>query len=104
MIVIWENQVVEETILLEEIWRNSTKEQEVLKKLEKNERQTWEDNGIIYMKGRIYIPNNQKIWEQILWENHDSANIEHSGQQWMLELIKRNYWWPEIKGNVKKYV
>jgi len=22
----------------------------------------------------------------------------------MLELIKRNYWWPEIKSNIKKYV
>ena len=22
----------------------------------------------------------------------------------MLELIKRNYWWLEIKGNIKKYV
>jgi len=22
----------------------------------------------------------------------------------MLELIKRNYWWPEIKGDIKKYI
>ena len=22
----------------------------------------------------------------------------------MLELIKRNYWWPEIKSNIKKYM
>ena len=22
----------------------------------------------------------------------------------MLKLIKRNYWWPEIKGDIKKYV
>ena len=22
----------------------------------------------------------------------------------MMELIKRNYWWPEIKNNIKKYI
>ena len=33
------------------------------------------------MKGRIYIPNNQKIWEQILQENHDLADVEHLEQQ-----------------------
>ena len=33
------NQIVEKTTLLEEIQRNNTKEQEVLKELEKNEEQ-----------------------------------------------------------------
>jgi len=37
--IIRRNQVVEETILLEEIQRNSTKKQEVLKELEKDEEQ-----------------------------------------------------------------
>jgi len=42
--------------------------------------------------GRIYIPNNQKIKEKILQENHDLVDIEYPGQQQMMELIKRNYW------------
>ena len=37
--IIQRNQIVEETILLEEIWRNNTKEQEVLKELEKDKEQ-----------------------------------------------------------------
>ena len=37
------------------------REQEIQKKLEKNKEQTWEDNGIVYMDGKIYIPNNWKI-------------------------------------------
>ena len=83
--------MIEETTLLEKIRRNRIREQEVQKKLEKDEGQAWEDDGIVYMKGNIYISNNQKIQEQILWENHDLADIEHLGQQKMLELIKRNY-------------
>jgi len=64
--VIQRNQVVEETTLLEKIQRNYIREQEVLKELEKNKEQAWEDNGIVYVKERIYVPNNQKLQEQIL--------------------------------------
>ena len=66
--------------------------------------QAWEDNRIVYMDGWIYIFNNKKIQEQVLQENHDLVDIGHSGQSKMLELIKRNYWWPGIKENVKKYI
>ena len=56
------------------------------------------------MDGKIYVPNNQRIWEQILQKNYDLADIGHPGQQRMLNLIKRNYWWPEIKTDIKKYI
>ena len=56
------------------------------------------------MDGKIYVPNNQKIKKRILQENHKPADIGHLGQQWMMELIKRNYWWLEIKNDVKKYI
>ena len=56
------------------------------------------------MEGKIYVPNNKKIKEEILKENHDSVDIGHLGQQRMLELLKRNYWWPGLKEDVKRYV
>ena len=31
------------------------------------------------MKGRMYIPNNKKLKEKILQENHNSVDVEHSG-------------------------
>ena len=55
------NKVVETTTLLEEIQQNSTRENKVIKELKKEDRQTWEDNRIIYVSRRIYIPNNRKI-------------------------------------------
>ena len=33
-----------------------------------------------------------------------SSKFLYLEQQEMLELMKKNYWWPEIKGDVKKYV
>jgi len=52
----------------------------------------------------VTIPNNQKIKKKILQENYDPVDIGHPGQQWMIELIKKNYWWPGIKNDVKKYI
>ena len=98
------NQTTDNLDLLEEIQRNNTKEQEVQQALKKEDGLTWEQDGIAYIEGRIYIPNNKKLREKILWENHDFVNIEHLGQQRMIELLKQNYWWLGLKEDIKKYV
>jgi len=45
--------------------------------LKKKNSIAWEQDGITYVDRRIYVPNNKKIKEQILQENHDPANIGH---------------------------
>jgi len=72
--------------------------------LEKQDRLTWEEDGVVYMEGRINVPNNKRNREEILKENHDSVNVEHPRQYRMLELLKRTYLWPGLKKDVKKYV
>ena len=47
--------------ILEEIKRNNTKEQEVIQALEKDNRLSWEEDEIVYLERRIYIPNNKTI-------------------------------------------
>jgi len=56
------------------------------------------------MEGRVYVPNNKKIKEEILKENHDLADVGHPKQHRMLELIKRTYWWLGLREDIKKYV
>jgi len=46
------------------------------------------------------MPNNYKIKEKILQENYDLVDVGYLGQQQMMKLIKRNYWWPGIKNNL----
>jgi len=41
------------------------KEQEVIKEIEKEDGQFWEEDGIVYMDGRIYVLNNKKLKEKI---------------------------------------
>ena len=76
----------------------------MIKELAKKDGQSWEKDGIVYIDEKIYMPNNQKIKKKILQENHKQIDIEYSGQHQMMKLIKRNYWWPEIKNNMKNYI
>ena len=95
---------VEENNILKEIRRNATREKEVVQALKKEDGLTQEEDKVVYIEGRVYIPNNKKIREEILKENHESVDVEHPGQHRMLELLKRTYWWPGLKEDVKKYV
>ena len=95
---------MKETDIIKRIKKNGTREKEVLQALQKKNGSAWEEDEVAYMEGRIYIPNNKDIKGEILRENHDPVDVGHSGQHRMQELIKRTYWWPELKEDVKKYV
>jgi len=82
---------VEEGDILREIKRNTTREKEVFQALKKENGLTWEEDGVVYIEGRIYVLNNKKIKEEILKENHDLVDVGHPGQHRMLELLKRTY-------------
>ena len=96
--------MVDNLDLLEEVHRNNTREKEIQQVLKKEDELSWEQDGIAYIEGRIYIPNNKRLKEKILWKNHDLVDMRHLRQQRMMELLKRNYWWPGLKKDVKKYM
>ena len=104
IMMIGRKMTVDKNDRIKEIRRNNTREKEVVQVLEKEDGLTWKEDRVVYMKERIYVPNNKKIREEILKENHNSVDIGHPGQQWMLELLKRNYWWSELKEDVKEYI
>jgi len=61
-------QVMEEGIQ-KQIKKIQTREQEVTRQLEKKDRQTWEENRIIYINGKIYVPKNRR--DEVLSDNHN---------------------------------
>ena len=96
--------MMEKSNIIKKIRKNNTREKEVTQALGKKDGLAWEEDGMAYMEGRIYMPNNKKLREEILKEHHDLADIGHLGQYRMLELLKRTYWWPGLKEDIKKYV
>ena len=81
----------EESNILKEIKRNTTREKEVVQALKKENSLIWEEDRVVYIEGRIYVPNSKKIREDILKENHNSVDVGHPGQHRIMELLKRTY-------------
>ena len=60
------NKMIDNLDILKEIKRNNTREHKVDQVLKREDGLIWEQDRIIYIEGRIYIPNNKRLKEQIL--------------------------------------
>jgi len=69
-------QISEEEIQ-EQIKKIQTREQEVTKLLERKDGQSWEENGIVYRDGKIYVPKNRQLRDKILSDNHNPPDVGH---------------------------
>ena len=61
------------------------------------------DNGLLYYRGKIYVPG-PELRCRILTLCHDSKLAGHPGRWKTLELVSRNYWWPQMSRYIGKYV
>jgi len=61
------------------------------------------DNGILYYRGKIYVPNSD-LRRRISALCHDSKIAGHAGRWKTLELVSRNYWWPQMSRYIGHYV
>jgi hypothetical protein len=65
----------------------------------------WEQrDGLVFFKGRIYIPKQLDLRRKVVRLCHDTTTTGHPGQRGTLELVSRLYWWPGMAAFVKKYV
>jgi hypothetical protein len=63
-----------------------------------------EDNGLLQFRGKIYVPNDPDIRRRIVSLHHDTRVAGHAGRWKTLELVSRNYWWPQMSRYVGQYV
>ena len=65
----------------------------------------WEQrDGLIFYKGRTYIPQNLDLRKQIVQLCHNPPAAGHPRQRGTRELVSRLYWWPGLTTFVNKYV
>ena len=102
-IVLLRAELFLESPFLDRIRNATRRETSVLKELEKHDSETTEEDGIITKRGSIYVPPNTQLREDILKEHHDPPDIGHPGQHQMIELVGRNYWWPTLRSDIKRY-
>ena len=60
------------------------------------------DNGILYHREKVYVPNSD-LRCHISTLCHDSKIAGHAGRWKTLELVSRNYWWPQMLRYISRY-
>jgi hypothetical protein len=63
-----------------------------------------DDEGVLWYKGRIYVPNIKELKDKILCEAHESTYSIHPWGNKMYHDLKATYWWYGMKRNVAEYV
>jgi hypothetical protein len=62
------------------------------------------DHGMLFRKGKVWVPNDINLKKKILDAEHDSEVAGHMGMDKTGELIKRNFYWPGMDEEIEDYV
>ena len=63
-----------------------------------------EEDGILSRDGKIFVLDNDNLQMEIVHLHHDTPLAGHPGQEKMLELLERSYFWLGMSMYVKNYV
>jgi hypothetical protein len=63
-----------------------------------------DEEGVLWYKGRICVPNVKELKDKILREAHESSYSIHPGWNKMYHDLKATYWWYDMKRGVAEYV
>ena len=61
------------------------------------------EHGLLRYQGKVYVPKTD-LRQKIVALCHDSKIAGHPGRWKTLELVSRNYWWPQMSRYIGKYV
>jgi transposase InsO family protein len=95
--------------LLDEIFVEGAKDPDWMHEYEKamngdpSEHMEYED-GALYYKGRLFIPDSVDLKKMIVASEHDSAVAGHMGADKTVELVRRNFFWPVMDTWIRDYV
>jgi len=63
-----------------------------------------EDDGVLWFRGKIYVPRNVDLQRRVVSLCYDIKVAGHSGRWKTLELVSRDYWWPQMSRYIGQYV
>ena len=62
------------------------------------------ENGLLYIYGLLYDPNDENLYHVILHTHHDNPAPGHPGRAATYELVIRNYWWTGMRKTIARYL
>ena len=105
--------MIEGVDILEKIRKSEAKDDEVIKAVEEMKRagvkmlrdEEWrQEDGVMLKEGKVYVPKDEALRVEVIRLHHDTPMGGHGGQWKTTELVTRNFWWPGITREVKRYV
>jgi len=99
--------------ILENIRKLEAKDNEVIKVVEEMKKagmkmlrdEEWRDeDGITLKEEKVYMPRDEVLRTEIIRLHHDTPVGGHEGQWKMVELVMRNFWWPGVTRETKRYM
>ena len=63
-----------------------------------------EDDGVLQFRDKIYVPRNLDLQKQVVLLCHDTKVAGYPRRWKTLELVSRNYWWPQMSRYIRQYV
>jgi len=108
-----EEVVIEGVDILDRIRKSKAVDNEVVKIVEEMKRanvkvlrnEEWrEEDRLMLKEGKVYVPKDKELRAEIIRLHHDTLVGGHGGQWKTVELVTRNFWWPRIMVEVKRYV
>ena len=61
------------------------------------------NNGKLRYQDRVYVPNHMPLKLHLIQEHHETPAAGHPGRAKTLELLARNYYWPDIRKKVDRF-
>ena len=59
---------------------------------------------MVLKKGKVYVLKEAELRAEIIWLHHDVLTARHREKWKTVELVTRNYWWPEVTRDIGRYV
>ena len=63
-----------------------------------------EEDQIVTFQERFYVPRSEALRGEIIHAHHDHPTAGHPGHYKTLELVSRNYFWPGMSKDIRRYV
>jgi len=57
-----------------------------------------------YLNDRIVVPNDEQVKLQVISECHDTPYAGHVGHAKTLHNVRKNFWWPGMHRDVRRFV
>jgi hypothetical protein len=94
--------------LLQEIQKGQVEDEKIQKikhniKQEKSPGFSEDEEGVLWYKGSICVPNIKELKDKIRREAHESAYSIHPGGNKMYHDLKASYWWYGMKRDIAEY-